>query len=397
MRTSQIPETRTKSHGMPKTERRVAVLIETDDSWGRRLVASIAAFAKEHRWRLLIAPRDHQHRLRLPARWSGDGVIVSLRDRSTAEHLRRSGLPAVDVSIMMPKAKWLARVATDDNARASMALEHFRQRSLEHFACYAPSIGRYPSHRADAFRLAVERAGFACNLFAESEGTQGWAIDHDHVLAWLRALPRPLALFAADPYPARQLAEICDWNGIDVPGEIAILAGDNDDLLCEVSTPQLSSIQLACEAIGEQASLRLRAMMNGGVIPAKPKLIPPLFVHARQSTDIFAVSDPELRDVLRYINEHAQRGITVGQIVREFSHSRRWLEQRFQAVLGRAPADYIRRARMEHVRNLLLETSLSITQIAFQTGFTSSTSLTQQFTRQFGRPPTTIRAESFRR
>ncbi|QDT02069.1 Xylose operon regulatory protein [Rubripirellula lacrimiformis] len=378
---------------MKRPERRVAVLIETDDSWGRRVVASIAQFARQHKWRLLIAPRDHEHRLRMPGRSSSDGVIVSLRDRSMADHIRRSGLPAVDVSIMMPHAKWLARVATDDVARAEMALEHFRQRRLKHFACYAPSIGRYSIDRAHAFRSAVEKAGFQCDVFCEAEGTQGWEIDHDHVIEWLSRLPRPLAVFAADPYPARQLAEICEWNDITVPDDVTILAGDNDDLLCNVSSPQLSSIQLACESIGTEAASRLRQLMNGGAVPTKPKLIEPLYVLARQSTDTFAVADNELTDVLRHIHDHAMHGISVNDVVRKFSLSRRWLELRFQRVLGRSPADHIRRIRMEHIRNLLLQTDLTITQIAFQTGFSSSSSLTQQFTRQFGRSPTAMRAD----
>ncbi|MEX0793327.1 MAG: xylose operon transcription regulator XylR, partial [Pirellulaceae bacterium] len=62
---------------MPEKEpRRVAVLIETDDSWGRNVVESIAIFARTQQWRLLLAPRDAQHRLRLPTRWKGDGILV---------------------------------------------------------------------------------------------------------------------------------------------------------------------------------------------------------------------------------------------------------------------------------------------------------------------------------
>ncbi len=100
------------------------------------------------------------------------------------------------------------RVATDDLERALMAFEHFRHRQFEHFACYAPAIGRYPMERVKAFRIVVEEAGFHCDVFSESVASQGWGIDHDHVVSWLSKLARPLAMFAADPYPARQLAEI---------------------------------------------------------------------------------------------------------------------------------------------------------------------------------------------
>ena len=58
---------------MRDVTKRVAVLIETDDSWGRSVVTSIAAFARERQWRLLLAPRDQQHRLRLPRRCADRG------------------------------------------------------------------------------------------------------------------------------------------------------------------------------------------------------------------------------------------------------------------------------------------------------------------------------------
>jgi len=375
------------------TPRRVAILIETDDSWGRSVVASIAAYAREKQWRLLIAPRDHQHRLRLPGKWQGDGVLVSLRDRSMVDHVRRSGLPAVDLSIMMPNSVWLGRVATDDAARAQMAFEHFRERRLENFACYAPAIGRYPIARANAFRDVVTAEGYSCDVFAQRGDTQGWEVDHVHVVEWLAELPRPLAVFAADPYPARQLAEICELNGIAVPDEVALLSGDNDDLLCSVSSPQLSSIQLACAQIGTSAASLLTKLMDGGKIPSRPTLVAPLHVNARRSTDLLAIEDTEIAAILRYMADNIQRGLSVADVLQQFPISRRSLEQKFRQKLGRSPAEQLRHLRMQHVSHLLRETDLTITEIAFRTGFTSSSSLTQQVQRHFQTSPTALRTK----
>lgn len=373
--------------------RRVAVLIETDDSWGRSLVASIASFARENQWRLLIAPRDHQHRLRLPGKWQGDGVLVSLRDRSMVDHVRRSRLPAVDVSIMMPRSVWPGRVATDDEARAKMAFEHFRERQLENFACYAPAIGRYPIARANAFRDVVTAAGFSCDVFAQRGETQGWEVDHDYVVEWLAELPRPLAVFAADPYPARQLAEICELNGIVVPDDVAILSGDNDDLLCSVSSPQLSSIQLACSQIGTKAAALLKKLMSGGKVPSSPTLVPPLHVNARRSTDVLAIEDSEIAAILRYMADNIQQGLSVADVLRQFPVSRRSLEQKFRSQLSRSPAEHIRNLRMEHVARMLRETDLTITEIAYRAGFKSSSSLAQQMQRHFQTSPSSLRAK----
>ena len=371
--------------------RRVAILIETDDSWGRRVVASIAAYARRAGWQLLIGPRDHQHRLRLPKRWTGDGVLVSIRDRLMVEHLRRAAIPAVDVSIMMPKTTWVARVATDDNARAQMAFEHLRERGLKHFACYTPAIGRYSIDRALAFQRVVEQAGYRCDLFSDADGKSGWEIDNESVTHWLEHLPKPVAVFAADPYPARHIAELCQWNEINVPDEVAILAGDEDELLCNVSSPELSSIQLACETIGEEAAKLLDRLMQGASVPKKPRLIAPLYVRPRHSTDVSSTNAPELMEILQFIMQHSQSNLCVADLLSNFSVSRRWLEQRFRDRLGRSPAHHIRQVRMEAVQRALIETDLSITQIAYQMGFSSSTGLTQQFKRHFRCSPTAMR------
>lgn len=375
--------------------RRVAVLIETDDTWGRSVVESIATFARTQPWRLLLAPRDAQHRLRLPAQWKGDGILVSMRDRAMAEHIRRAGLPAVDVSYMFPQATWLGRVTTDDQARAKMALDHFRQRGLKHFACYAPEIGRYAPHRATEFQRVVYEAGFECSTFpAPNHRNQGWNVDQQLVTQWLASLPKPLAVFAADPYPARQLSEICEASGIGVPDDVAILAGDEDDLLCKVSWPRLSSIQLASHRIGREAAVLLAELMNGATVPQSPLRLPPLQVHARHSSQVLAIDDPEVSAALRLIRERASQGIRVADIMRYLPVSRRSLEQKFRTLLGRSPGEELRRERLSQARALLLETDLSVSEIAKAAGYTDVSRLSAAMRKEFGVSPRAIRRQA---
>lgn len=371
---------------------RVAVLIEADDTWGRNIVESIARYAHAGRWALLISPRDKQRRMRLPAGWKGDGAIVALRDPSMARHVRAASIPAVDVSAIMPQERWLGRVVTDDDARAALVFEHFRERQLEHFACYAPPIGRYSFQRVIAFRGAVEHAGFACSVFEGPAGRrQPRDDDYRLVPDWLRSLTRPLAVFAADPYPARQLVEICQWEGIRIPDDVAILAGDTDDLLCNMAAPRISSVELASHQIGLEACRLLTRLMKGAPVPARPKLVPPLRVIARHSTEVLAIDDPDVAQVLRYIREHVAEGIRVSDIVRVFPLSRRRLEQRFRALLGRTPAEEIRRSRLQHARNLLVETDLSVSAVAAASGVCSGAQLASAFRKYLGIRPSKLR------
>lgn len=182
---------------------------------------------------VLIAPRDPQGRMRLPQVWDGDGVIAALRNRNAVRHVQNLGLPVVDVSAALPKERRFARVNTDDRARAELALRHLVLRGLEHFACYAPSIGRYSDAQPNEFRSLAESSGFRFAMHTQSAKATGWLNNYTRLREWLGDLPRPLGVFAGDPDPARQLMEICDLDNISVPDEIAILSGDDDESIVQ--------------------------------------------------------------------------------------------------------------------------------------------------------------------
>jgi len=371
----------------------VAVLIETDDTWGRNVVEAIARYAQASRWTLLICPRDNQRRLRLPKGWQGDGVLVLLRDQSMAQHVCRAKVPAVDVGFEMPHETWLGRVATDDVKRAEMAFEHLRDRGLRHYACYAPPNGRYPHHRADLFRQTAEASGFKCELFTSriKQKQSSWLDDYQQASAWIAKLPLPLGVFASDPYPARQLAEICQLAEIRIPDDLALMSGDNDDLLCNVACPPISSVELASHAIGYEACEMLCWMIKTDQVAEKPKLIPPLRVISRHSTDILAVADDDLAEILRFIRARANEGVRVSDIIETFPISRRSLEIRFRELLNRTPAEEIRRVRLESARTLVIETDLSIASIAHRCGFSNGASVSHAFRKYFDMTPGELR------
>ncbi|QDT63598.1 AraC family transcriptional regulator [Calycomorphotria hydatis] len=371
-----------------KTQKHVGVLVETEDTWGRNIVEAVCRFGQTARWTILIAPRDSQGKLRLPRIWNGHGVIAALRNRPTVTHLKKLQVPVVDVSSTMKKESWFARVNTDDRMRAQLAVEHLSSRGITNFACYAPSIGRYSDTRVHEFQACVESLGHQCSIYTTERGASaGWLTNYTNAREWLMRLDKPVGVFAGDPYPARQLIEVCAMNSIRVPDEVAILSGDNDDLLCSVATPQITSIELASHRIGETAAKLLERLMNGAKIPQQTKMILPLGIRQRQSTDMLAIDDPDLVKALSYIRQHAKDGISVRDVAQACYLSRRTLEQRFRVELDRSPGEEIRRTRLEVVRRLLLDTDKSIAAIAYETGFASGASLTQAFQQYFGTSP----------
>lgn len=377
--------------------RQIAILVETNDSWGREFVAGVAQWTPIHGpWILLIEPRDRQGRLCLPEGWSGDGVIARLSTPTMVEQVRKAGKPVVDVDIVVPTQPWMARVLTDDRQRGRLALAHLLDRGFQRFAWFAPPSPRYAARRGDPFRAAVKAAGFECAVFWPEDRRQrkiGWREQQQLVVRWLESLAKPLAVFAADAHCGRQLAEFCQHSGVSVPDQVAILAGDTDELMCRVCAPPLSSVLLGARRIGCEAAALLDRLMRGGRIPRKPILVEPIGVIARQSTDVLAIPDEEIVQAIRFMRADACRKIQVDDVLRAVPISRRSLELRCLQYLGRSPAEEIRRVRLETAARLLTQSDLSIEEVAQASGFAGATRLGVAFRKTFGRTPLSYRKQ----
>jgi LacI family transcriptional regulator len=132
-------------------------------------------------------------------------------------------------------------------------------------------------------------------------------------------------------------------------------------------------------------------MMSGEHVDNEARLIPPLGVQTRQSTDVLAIDDPDIVAALRLIREKAFEGINVQQILRQIPMSRRVFENRFQKVLGRSPHAEILRLRVGRCRQLLAETDLSLSDIASAAGFPHVEYLSVAFKRETGETPREFR------
>ncbi|MAT71598.1 MAG: AraC family transcriptional regulator [Planctomycetaceae bacterium] len=377
--------------------RRVAVLVETDDSWGCSVIRGIYDYSRRQgQWNLLIDPSDPGNRPLLPDRWNGDGVIARLSSRMQIDQILERRLPVVNVDTLFGGLAGVCDVVTDDAARARQAFDHLRDRGFEKFAYFAPPNTRYSDSRGEQFVKIVTGEGFECHEYKPGyrPGRKiSWTEQQRRVTRWLASLPRPVAVFTVDAHRGRQLAEICQMTDVRVPDSVAILAGDTDDLMCEVCTPPLSSVAVAGRRIGFEAAAQLDRIMQGAPCPAQPLLIPPNGVIARQSTDILAIDDDTVVRALRFIQAHAFRDIVVKDILRELPVSRRSLEIQFRKYLGRSPAEEIRRVRLEKGRELLSNSDMSIAEIASASGFANGTRFGVAFRKKFGMAPLAYRKQ----
>jgi len=376
----------------------VAVLVEVDDNWGRWCVQGIADYAAIHGpWSLLIDPRDKEARIRLPAGWSGDGIIARLSNAPMATHVRRAAVPAVDTDNITPSARGIGRVVTDDHERGRLALEHLLNRGFRRFAWFAPPSRRYGPCRGEPFLEAVGAAGFECVSYRATQRAghpTGWAEQRRRVARWLKKLERPTGIFTADAHCGRQLLEICESLEVSVPDEVAVIAGDTDELTCNISNPPLSSVLLGARRLGYEAAGLLDRMMQGEAAPPRPILIKPLGVVSRKSTDFLAIHNEVVAAALRFIREQAHRGIKVADLLDHVGVSRRSLEGQFRKHYGKSPGEEIKRVRLERARDLLIRSKMLIKQVAAASGFRDATSLGVAFRKHYGVTPLAFRRES---
>lgn len=354
----------------PKPLPKVALLFETTNAYARGLLVGIGDYILSHGpWSVHFAepgPAD-----RPPpwlATWDGDGVIVRGENARIARAVEKLGVPVVDLtpSRLLPKAPW---VKSDDGAIAQLAAQHFLERGFRHFAFCGDPRFSWSNRRADQFGLLIRRAGRDCHVYVPAARSLIGDEQVDDIAAWLVKLPRPVAVFACYDNRGQQVLEACRRAGIAVPEEVAVLGVDNDEVLCVLSPPPLSSIILNTRRTGWEAAALLSLMMKGEKLAPAAHLIPPVGVQTRQSSDILAIADPKIAGALRYIREHACERLRVSDVLKHCPMARRALENRFKQLLGRTPRQEILRVQLNRVKELLVGTELPVWEIADRTGF----------------------------
>jgi LacI family transcriptional regulator len=378
--------------------RSVALLVETSNGYSRGLLEGIVAYTKQRaNWSIYLS---EQERGAMPPKWlnawKGDGIIARVETAEIGNRLKKFEVPIVDLSATrhLPSAPW---ADTDDQSIARLAFEHFKERGFKYFAyCGDPGFA-WSVARCACFKQLVQQSGidfFEHEAIARYDSKYSWDREKKRLAFWLRSLPRPTAIMACYDFKAQEVLDVCRELQIAVPEEIAVLGVDDDQLLCELAEPPLSSIIPDTQKTGFEAALLLDRMMDGEKVAIdQPLLTKPLGIQIRASTDILAIEDREIASALRYIRLHANENIRVTDILKEIPLSRRVFEARFRKALGRTPHDEIQRIRIQRVKELLQSTDLSIGQIALRTGFEHAEYLAAAFKREAKLSPSEYRRE----
>lgn len=374
---------------MPKPYR-IAVLVDTSSGWGRRIIKGIANYSLKHgNWHLSVDETGINESMHLKAGWQGDGIIARVKDKKLYRELTASRKPIVNISGIELNGVTLPCVTTDRTATVELALEHFVERGFHNLAYYGPGKLTYVKKHAEAYKILTEQRGFPCNVFESKLKTNNYSreAEREELRAWVRDLPKPVGILTWGTLKGRDILTACSDEAISVPETVAVLAGDDDELLCEVCHPTLSGIVSPAAEVGYQAASIMDNLLHGREAPHDVIMIPPTEVNCRASTDTLAITDEKVSLALQFIRENADKAIDVNMVAHAAQTSRRSLERRFAECIGRSPAREIQKAHLRLAQKLLKETDMSIANIAAASGYGSTEYMIGVFKKSTGLTP----------
>ena len=374
---------------------RVALIVETSSAYGRGILRGVRRYIHSHQpWSIFLEQRD------LPTRpprwlegWDGDGILSRATTRQLAEAAARSKIPVVELTDRHGRSG-LPCVRSDDEAIARLGAEHLLERSFRHFAFCGFSREDWSRRRREGFVEVVGQSGATCQVYESpwyGADAHPWEDEQRELAAWLAGLPRPIGIMACNDVRGQHVVDACNRAGLAVPEEVAVLGVDDEKELCDLCDPPLSSVVPNPELVGYTAAEVLDRLMAGEGPEAAGRLIAPLGVVTRQSTDVLAIDDAEIAAAVRYIREHACEGATVEDVLSKVPISRSILERRFRKYLGHSPQATIRQAQLKRVKELLAETDLPLAAISDLAGFKHCEHMCVVFKREVGLTPGTFR------
>lgn len=376
---------------MHKQAPHVALIVETSMAYGRGLLRGIGKYVAAHGyWSIYVDQRslNDPPPLWLDS-WNGHGVIMRAQTRRLARIVASLGVPAVD-TLHQFETLDMPLVIPDHKAVAEMAANHLLERHFRNFAFVGVERAHWSKLRRDALVEVLRRSGFSCHVYSplsRRRFLESWEGGQQDLGEWLSELPKPVGVVVAHDLRALCVLDACRRRGLAVPEQVAVVGADNDEPLCALGDPPLSSVVIDHQLIGFRAAELLDRMMRGKKVSKKPIVVKPRSVVPRRSTDVVAIQDQLIAKAVRYIYQHACSGVDVNDVAKHCGISRRTMERNFTQFLGMSPHDQLVRAKLAKAKQLLTETDYALDTVAAKSGLSHAAYLNVLFRREVGQTP----------
>lgn len=360
-----------------KTISKVAVLIEASRSAGRGLLSGVVKYVNTiNTWACYREPPSYTrlgNKKNLLSWIKGlniDGIIAHDHYAGEIESLINDKTPMVIASVDTSKYPFLPTFSDDGISTGQMAAKHLLERGMRNFAYYGLRKQDIFRDRGRSFKEAIKKAGHKTYFYESKNSLRriSWENELTRIANWLISLPKPVGIMTyADDY-SQQIVEACKVAKLKIPDDVAVIGVDNDHLICNLSNPPLSSVALKYERAGYEIGRLLDRLMHGETMKGQKVIIEPTHIVTRQSTNTLYLDDPVVLRSVRYIHQNSNRLLQVEDVVRNSSLSRRALQQRFKKVLGHSIFYEIQQRHSDQIAKMLIETNLSVSQIALSMG-----------------------------
>lgn len=374
---------------------RLILLTDFTESYSYKLFAGIQAYAQEHdRWAVCRMPPSYKSQhgldgvLQWAKAWGADAIIGRFDPGDRVECFREAGILAIaqDYKVPIPS---LSAVTGDYRGTGEMAAEYFVQKGFTSFAFIGYRDVFWSQERYYGFKSYLERVGLSSQLtdYRETSIDEVWDFRQEDLIRFLEGLPPETAIFACDDNEGIRVSELCSVSSISIPQDVAILGVDDDQTICGLADPPLSSIALDIVQGGYEAATQIDHYLSGRSDRLEDVVVRPIRITERTSSNILSIRDREVAKAIRFIHDHATQPLSVMDVVAQVPLSRRHLEVRFKRATRQTIQKYIMKYRVDKLAHLLLTGDRPITELSDEMGFVSPKNLSRQFRSVLGVSP----------
>lgn len=365
---------------------RIALLLDTAHSHGRQLLRGIAQYSRLHGPRVFYRnptahqnPSDLKRALAELMKWKPDGIIM--RDSKSNQAVLSLGVPTISTVHTHPSIPDIPNIVINDSQTGIVAAEYMLDNGFDNFAFCGFDHMPWSQMRLQGFseRLAKESRQAICFQQHPEKSEQIWAKEQLRIARWLKTLPKPIGIFACNDLRSQNITDAAKIVDIAVPEQVAVLGVDNDEFICNLTDPPLSSISLNTERAGYEAAGLLDKMIKKKKRYNQKIYINPICVMDRQSTNLLAVDDEAIAKAVRFIRENAIKAIQVSDVAEATTVSCRELQRRFKKKLGKTIDAQIRQVRIKHIIHMLTTTDMTISEIAAALDFSDTAHIARYF------------------
>jgi LacI family transcriptional regulator len=368
---------------------RLIFLTDFTEAFPNHLLEGILRYAKEvshNPWVVCRMPPSYKDEygiagvLAWAKKWGADAIIGRFDNDEDVSCFAKNNIVALAQDF---KQRFLEipNITSNYFATGEIAARFFLSKGFTRFAFYGYKDTIWSDERCEGFYCAVKAAGYGNNFmeYKRQRLEDLWFYESTPLVEWLKNLPPHTALFCCDDNQGNKITEVCNFSGIKIPQDIAVMGVDNDVTTCNLSDPTLSSVNLNIEKAGyETASLILRLIRHDPDAP-RNVIIQPRGIINRMSTNIYATDDPIVLKAMEFIHQHLSNPLCVNDVLRTLPLSRRLLEIRFKKITGQSVYNYIVTCRMELFARMLQESDRPISELSLEIGMSNYGNLARQF------------------